>query len=115
VTRFESEAEGKTMPRFSCILLVLLCLPLLNPSANAQTDRATLEGTLTDPTGGAISGAKVQVLAVSTGISDEKRTNSNGYYRFPGLAVGEYRVTVTNTSFKTRIVDGVILEVGQTH
>jgi carboxypeptidase family protein len=102
------------MPRFSCILLVLLCLPLLNPSANAQTDRATLEGTLTDPTGGAISGAKVQVLAVSTGISDEKRTNSNGYYRFPGLAVGEYRVTVTNASFKTRIVDGVILEVGQT-
>jgi hypothetical protein len=110
----EFRVEGKIMRRFSCILLVLVCFPLLNPSAHAQTDRATLEGTVTDPTGGVISGARVQVMAVSTGISDEKRTNSNGYYRFPGLAVGEYRVTVTNASFKTKIIDGVIVEVGQT-
>jgi hypothetical protein len=102
------------MRSFCSFLFVLAVSLCLIPAALAQTDRATLEGTVTDTTGGAISGARVQVLAVSTGISDEKRTNSNGYYRFPGLAVGEYRVTVANASFKTKIVDGVILEVGQT-
>jgi hypothetical protein len=80
----------------------------------AQTDRATLEGTVTDSSGGAISGARVKILAVATGIADERRANSSGYYRFPGLPVGKYQVTVTNASFKTRVVDEVILEVGQT-
>src|SRR5580704_8633705 len=93
----------------SCSAFLVLAWP-----SYAQTDRAMLEGTVTDPSGGAISGARVQVLAIATGISEEKRANSNGYYRFPGLAVGEYRLTVSNPSFKTKVLDGVVLEVGQT-
>ncbi len=93
----------------SCFALLALAWPSF-----AQTDRATLEGTVTDTSGGAISGARVQVLAVATGITEEKRANSNGYYRFPGLAVGQYRVTVSNASFKTKVLEGVVLEVGQT-
>ncbi|HEY1422055.1 MAG TPA: carboxypeptidase-like regulatory domain-containing protein, partial [Candidatus Acidoferrum sp.] len=81
----------------------------------AQTDRASLEGTVTDSSGGAISGASVKVTEVSTGISQERRTNSSGYYRFPGLAVGEYTVTVSNTSFKTAQLNHVVLLVGETH
>jgi hypothetical protein len=61
-------------------------------AAVAQIDRAVLEGTVTDPTGAAIVGARVKTLAVDTGITQEKATNSKGYYRFPGLAVGRYRV-----------------------
>ncbi|HWZ99716.1 MAG TPA: carboxypeptidase-like regulatory domain-containing protein [Candidatus Dormibacteraeota bacterium] len=80
----------------------------------SQTDRSTLEGTVTDSSGGAISGARVKILAVATGIADERRTNSNGYYRFPGLPVGQYQITVANPSFKTKVVDEVTLEVGQT-
>jgi carboxypeptidase family protein/TonB-dependent receptor-like protein len=93
----------------SCFALLALAWPSF-----AQTDRATLEGTVTDTSGGAISGARVQVLAVATGIAEEKRANSNGYYRFPGLAVGEYRVTVSNASFKTKVLERVVVEVGQT-
>ena len=81
----------------------------------AQTDRATLEGTVTDPSGGSISGANVTVTAVDTGISQERKTNSNGYYRFPGLPVGQFTVTVSNTSFKTKVIEQVTLQVGETH
>jgi len=83
--------------------------------AFAQIDRAVLEGTVTDPSGAAIVGASVKILAVDTGLAQEQRTNSAGYYRFPGLAVGRYTVTVANTGFKTRVVEGVELLVGQTH
>jgi hypothetical protein len=83
--------------------------------AFAQTDRATLEGTVTDPTGGTISGADVKVTAVDTGISQERKTNSNGYYRFPGLPVGQFTVSVSNTSFKTKVIEQVTLQVGETH
>jgi len=63
----------------------------------AQIDRAVLEGTVTDSTEAAIVGASVKIVAVDTGISQEQRTNSKGYYRISGLAVGRYTVTVTDS------------------
>jgi Carboxypeptidase regulatory-like domain len=95
--------------------LVLLVLPALALASRAQTNRATLEGTVTDKSGGTVSGASVKITEVSTAISQERKTNSNGYYRFPGLAVGEYAVTVSNASFKTKILEHVELHVGETH
>jgi len=80
----------------------------------AQIDRAVLEGTVTDPSGRTIAGAAVKVLAVDTGLSQDQPTNVNGYYRFPGLAVGRYKVTVSETGFKTKTIADVIVQVGQT-
>src|SRR6266481_5385477 len=88
---------------------------LFGTMAQAQTDRATLEGAVTDSTGGTISGANVKIVEVATGISQERKANSSGYYRFPGLAVGEYTVAVSNPSFKSKVLDHVILLVGETH
>jgi len=92
----------------------LLLLLVATPATLAQVDRAVLEGTVTDPTGGVISGATVKVIAVDTGLTEEQPTNSKGYYRFPGLAVGRYSVTTSNTGFKVKRVDDVIVRVGQT-
>jgi Carboxypeptidase regulatory-like domain len=94
----------------ACFALLLMAIPSL-----AQIDRAVLEGTVTDTSGGAISGAQVHVAAIDTGIVYDRKTNSTGYYRVPGLAPGEYTVTVSNPSFKTKAVDHVILQVGETH
>ncbi len=99
----------------SFALFAALALLESRVPALAQTDRATLEGTITDPSGGTISGATVTVTATDTGISQERKTNSNGYYRFPGLPVGQFTVTVANSSFKTKVIEHVILQVGETH
>jgi hypothetical protein len=80
----------------------------------AQIDRAEVEGTVTDSSGAAVSGASVKIVATDTDFSQVRPTNSNGYYRFSGLAVGRYTVTVGNTGFKTKVIDGVRLLVGQT-
>src|SRR5579862_3995973 len=96
---------------FSCVLLTTI----VTHGAWAQIDRAELEGTVTDPTGARIAGASVQVVEVKTGISQTKTANSNGYYRFPGLPVGRYRVTASGPDFRTEAVNDVILQVGQTH
>ncbi len=94
-------------------IAVILAL-FLGTTALAQVDRAVLEGTVTDQSGAAISGANVKVLAVDTGITQEQTTNSKGYYRLPGLAVGRYSVTVTNSGFKSKVIEDVIVQVGQT-
>jgi Carboxypeptidase regulatory-like domain len=95
-------------------LLALTFLTITSVGASAQIDRAELEGTVNDASGAVIGGARVQVLAADTGISQEQQTNSNGYYRFPGLAVGRYTVTVTVTGFKTHVIEQVVVQVGQT-
>jgi hypothetical protein len=93
----------------ACLLLLFAISPLF-----AQVDRAVLEGTVTDPSGATIVGASVLTLAVDTGIKEEQRTNSKGYYHFPGLAVGRYTVTVSDGGFKTHVIEDVILRVGET-
>jgi len=91
-------------------IILLFALP-----TRSQTDRATLEGTVTDSSGAVISGASVKISEVATGISQERRANSNGYYRFPGLGVGQYTLVVSNPSFKTKVLEDVVLVVGETH
>ena len=93
---------------------VIVCLLLLTRAAHAQTDRASLEGTVTDPSGGTVAGATLKILAVDTGLSEERTTNSNGHYRFPAIAFGRYTVSASNSGFKTEVIKEVVLEVGQT-
>ena len=101
--------------RFSLVPLVGMSLLLvLASTAPAQVDRAELEGTVTDPSGSVIAGAGVNVVEIDTGLSEEQQTNSKGYYRFPGLAVGRYTVTTTGAGFKTKVVEDVVLRIGQT-
>jgi hypothetical protein len=91
------------------ILLTITVFPL-----SAQVDRAVLEGTVSDPSGAEVVGALIKTRAVGTGIEQEQRTNANGYYRISGLAPGRYSVTAVKDGFKTRVIDQVVLEVGQT-
>lgn len=98
----------------TALAFLVLLLSSATPAAYAQVDRAVLEGTISDPSGGVIVGASVQVLAVDTGLQEEQRTNSKGYYRFSGLPVGAYKTTVNNAGFQTKVVEDVILRVGQT-
>jgi hypothetical protein len=100
--------------RFRRLILNLFLLALATPVLFAQIDRAVLEGTVTDPSERVIFGATVKALAVDTGIVQQQATNSKGYYRFPGLAVGRYTVTATGAGFKTKVIEDVILQVGQT-
>ena len=101
--------------RFLTLAFSALLLFAGIPAAHAQVDRAELEGTVTDASGSVVVGADVKIVAVDTGLSDEQKANSKGYYRFPGLAVGAYKVTVASTGFKTKVVEDVMLRIGQTH
>src|ERR1700733_7309898 len=106
--------SASILPSALKVTVGLILALFLTTTAFAQVDRAVLEGTGKDQSQASVVGARVKILAVDTGITQEQATNSNGYYRFPGLAVGRYSVTVTETGFKTKVIDDVILEVGQT-
>ena len=97
--------------KFAGALFLQMALAI---AAIAQVDRATLEGTVTDPSGAAVAGAAVKISAVETGLTQERTTNANGYYRFPGIAIGNYTVFVSYKGFKTKAIEDVRVQVGQT-
>src|SRR5258708_13169699 len=81
----------------SVAALLLLCAS----PGKAQTFRGTILGTVTDSSGAAVSGAKVTVKNMDTGLTPEVTTTDDGSYAVPGLPIGNYTMTRQKTRFKT--------------
>jgi len=80
--------------------LCLLVLPLLLPAiAGAQTHRASVRGTVSDPNGAVIPAATVTVTNIATGGIRTAQTNSNGEYVISSLAPGQYKIEVQSNGF----------------
>lgn len=93
----------------SCLVLAFSSLAAF---AQAEIGGATLNGTITDPSGAAVAGAKVTVSNKDIGLSRTTNTNESGQYVFPRLPVGNYDLSVENAGFKTAQRTGVALSVG---
>jgi outer membrane receptor protein involved in Fe transport len=95
--------------------LTLVGLPLLCwVTAPAQFTEGTIVGHVSDSSGAAVVGAKVQVTNVSTGISTETETDSSGFYRALHLQPGNYSVTVTAAGFKKTVLENIQVNVNNT-
>ena len=92
--------------------LVLLALLALSSLVFAQVQNGQFEGTVTDPTGAAIAGAKVTVTNQGTGLNVSLTTNSSGLYTAKELPIGTYKLTAEAPGFKTRSNSGVTLNAG---
>ena len=93
-----------------CLALAGFCV-LICSSLVAQTFRGTILGTVTDPQGAVVSGAKVTVRNVNTGLERTTQTSADGSYSVPELPVGTYNVSVNQSGFQTSSITAVALEV----
>ncbi len=88
---------------------------LFSPGAWAQLRIVgAVSGTILDPTGAVIAGAKVTVKDAKTGITKETTSTSGGTFLFPDLATGLYEVTVTAAGFKTANLTNISVSTSQT-
>lgn len=78
----------------------------------AQRDLATIVGTITDPTGGAVPNAKITLTETATSVKYELETSGSGDYVRPALKPGVYSIEVTAPGFKRTVQEGVILTAG---
>jgi len=93
-------------------LLVLGWYPTGHVLGQATT--GTLLGTVTDSSGGVVSGANVVVTNPDTNISQSTTTGTEGNYTVPNLAPGKYRVEVEFAGFKKAVSEENTVEVQQT-
>jgi hypothetical protein len=94
-------------PLVSGILFLLICTTVLN----AQVDTASIVGTIKDPSGAVIHGAKVTVKNAATGETQTVTVGESGTYVFPYLRVGTYSVSVDVAGFKQAERTGITLNV----
>jgi hypothetical protein len=84
----------------------------LGSSAVAQHIRGALEGTITDPNGAALSGAKVTVKNDATSVEVRVTANDRGYFNVQNLEAGSYTVTIEQSGFRKYVAKDVNVKVG---
>src|ERR1700678_2001824 len=96
------------MRRFLLILAIAICQLL------AQTDRATLTGSVTDPAENTIAAARITITSVATGSVYTAASNSAGVFVVGSLPVGQYTASIEAKGFQTLEFKPFTLRVGET-
>jgi hypothetical protein len=84
----------------------------LCPCGFGQSDRATVVGTVTDPSGAVAPGARIRAIDIATNIERSTESTDRGDFTIPQLRIGSYRVEVAAPGFKTFVRNNVTLTAG---
>lgn len=110
-TYFHCDVFRKLCSYAPIVLLVgVFALPQV---LGAQTT-STIEGTVTDKQGLAVSAVEVRAEGSTAAVSRSVTTDASGAYQIPGLPPGVYKLTVTRGGFSARIIEGLELTLNRT-
>ncbi len=99
--------------RFFFVVLLGTSVPVwLSPFATAQA-LSSIGGSVSDPTGALVTGARVTVKNLDTGMERNGLTDSSGEYHAMSLPAGDYQVIVSKQGFSAAKRIGIHLAVGQ--
>ena len=93
---------------YACLLQLIFAALL-----RAQTNRATITGTVTDTSGAPMAGVEVAVKNLGTSDRSTAVTNGDGIYSIPNLFPGAYSVEFRNEGFKSINYPSITLESTQ--
>src|SRR6267378_149372 len=93
------------------VLIVVGCL-LSEVVCSAQSNYASLTGTVFDPQHQAIPGASIELMSAGTRAVRQVTSNGQGIYQITGLLPEEYKLTVQASGFSPS-TQTLHLEVGQ--
>jgi hypothetical protein len=95
------------MPR---LIVAILCMAGVGFAQG--TNSGDIRGTVTDPSGAVVPGAKVTILNADTGVTKGYVTNSAGLYDTVSILPGHYRITFAKDGFETLVHEGITLDIG---
>jgi carboxypeptidase family protein len=99
--------------RTKIYLPALALLLLFNAFGNAQSISASLNGVISDESGGVITNASVTLISINTGIEFKVVTDSSGYYGFLNLPAGDYELKISANGFQSLTRSGIRVPLNQ--
>ena len=105
----QTPRAGKAINLLGATLGVLL----FSLSLFSQGNFGRIMGTVTDQSGGVVSGATVSIIDKDRGVARTLSTDDAGEYNAPTLIPGTYSVRVEANGFKRMERQNVVLEVGK--
>ncbi len=93
-------------------LACLICLVTAH-QAFGQATTGTISGMVQDVQGSAVAGATVHIRKLDTNQERSRVTEYDGRYRFPGLAIGPYELTVEHSGFAKYARGPILLLLNQ--
>ena len=81
----------------------------LCPVLSGQSFTSSITGLVTDPSGGAVVAAQVELMNMGTNGIQNFTTTNDGSYQFNNLGPGTYQITVTAPGFKKYVKSNLIL------
>ncbi len=98
----------KVFQKFFSGLAYCVVILALSVIADAQF-KAALQGTVTDAAGASVVGATVVLTNNENNKVVQTITSEDGFYRFNGLAPGNYKIAVSLTNFKQKVIEGYMV------
>src|SRR5215213_6321482 len=96
---------------FSFVLALLIAPAVV---AQSQITTGTIQGTVVDVNGAAVTGANVEIKNLDTNLTRSLTTDEEGRFKAPQLQPGNYSVTVTKQGFKSNLLEKAEVTVGAT-
>src|SRR6476646_5228265 len=93
-------------------IIAALCLTGVFSAGIYAQSTGSLSGTITDPNGAAVAGARVEAKEVLTGVAWKTAATEAGLYVLPTLPVGTYSLTIEHQGFKRRVQTDIEVRVG---
>ena len=109
IARLQAVEWGATVRRLFRSLPMIVATLVATCVMFAQTDRGSIEGTVKDPNGAIVPGAKVQVVNIETGSQLDFESNEVGHYLAASLPVGSYRLVVQREGFRTVVREPILV------
>lgn len=94
-------------------LLLVFCLFLLVAGAQAQLYTGSVSGTVSDPSGAVVPGAKVSLVDAEKGFSFNGVSDSEGRYIVRQVPPGKYNISVEASNFATQKKDNVVVSINE--
>ncbi len=92
------------------LLAITVGLVLLPTATKAQTNLASINGTVTDVSGATVPDATVKLQNTQTGVTLSTQTGTDGGYRIVDIPPGPgYALTVSKTGFQTMVTNALYL------
>ncbi len=80
-------------------------------TAHAQTETASILGSVTDPTGAVVPNATVRLVDIDRGLQNRVTTGNGGFYTFASVRPGHYLMEVEKSGFKVVRLTGITVNV----